>query len=254
MPAINPKSPIPLVEERFTHMAEIREELKASLQVAADIMKHTKGDSGSEGIRYKAGDKVWLDGKNIKTTRPKAKLAAKFLGPFEVVSVIGPVSYRLKLPATWHIHPVFHASLLAPFKETVAHGPNFLTPAPDLVNGEEEYKVEAILDACLTRNKRGVEYLVKWKGYTNFHNVLVSQDNCANAKEEINDFYKSFCNKPKNVNQVQLEIPLTMELRSLLRPLPTPYTEAIDDSQPSELQLNRLAYKSHRGRCDPKRG
>ena len=39
-----------------------------------------------------------------------------------------------------------------------------------------------------------------------------------------------------------------------MRPLPTPYMEAIDDDLPLELQLNRLAYKSHRGRCDPKRG
>ena len=60
--------------------------------------------------------------------------------------------------------------------------------------------------------------------------------------------------KPGSVRNTRLEIPLTMELRSLMRPLPTPYTEAIDDNLPSELQLNRLAYKLHRGRCDPKRG
>ena len=99
-----------------------------------------------------------------------------------------------------------------------------------------------------------IQFLVKWKGYTDFHNEWVSQENCANVQDEIKDFYLQFPNKPKNINQIRLEIPLTMELRSLLRPLPTPVTEAIDDKLPSELQLNRLAYKSHRGRCDPKRG
>ena len=27
------------------------------------------------------------------------------------------------------------------------HGPNFVQPPPDLINGEEEYEVEEILDA-----------------------------------------------------------------------------------------------------------
>ena len=99
-----------------------------------------------------------------------------------------------------------------------------------------------------------IQFLVKWKGYADLHNEWVPKENCTNVQEEINDFYTRFPNKPKTNNQARLEIPLTMELRSLMWPLPTPYTEAIDESLPSELQLSWLAYKSHRGCCDPKRG
>ena len=31
------------------------------------------------------------------------------------------------------------------YKEMMEHGPNFLRPPPDLIDGEEEYEVEAIL-------------------------------------------------------------------------------------------------------------
>ena len=92
------------------------------------------------------------------------------------------------------------------------------------------------------------------KGFADLHNEWIPKENCTNAREEIDDFYTRFPHKPKSNDQVRSEIPLTMELRSLMCPLPTPCPEAIDDNLPSELQLNQVAYKSHRGRCDPKRG
>ncbi|TFY50674.1 hypothetical protein EVG20_g11392 [Dentipellis fragilis] len=84
IPSVKTSSPVPMVEEHFRHMDQIREDLQASLQVAADIMKCTRGDSTQPGVHYQKDDKVWLDGKNVRTTRPKAKLAAKYLGPFEI--------------------------------------------------------------------------------------------------------------------------------------------------------------------------
>ena len=40
---------------------------------------------------------------------------------------------------------MFHASLLTPYKENDIHGLNFPEPPPDLINEEEEYKIERIL-------------------------------------------------------------------------------------------------------------
>jgi Chromo (CHRromatin Organisation MOdifier) domain len=58
---------------------------------------------------------------------------------------------------------VFHASLLSPYRETDAHSPNFPRPAPDLLDGDEHFKVESILDSHFYR--RSLQYLVHWKGY-----------------------------------------------------------------------------------------
>jgi len=36
-----------------------------------------------------------------------------------------------------------------PYQETAAYGPNFIKPPSDLIDGEEEYKVKAILNHCV---------------------------------------------------------------------------------------------------------
>ena len=68
-------------------------------------------------VPFKQGDKVWLDTRNIRMKYHK-KIRLKREGPFKIVKVIGPVTYRLKLPPAWKIHPVFHATLLRQYQET----------------------------------------------------------------------------------------------------------------------------------------
>ena len=68
---------------------------------------------------------------------------------------------------------MFHIDLLTPYKETNMHGPNFIKPPPDLINGEEEYEVETILDSRRWGRGRKLQYLVKWKGYSEAENQWV---------------------------------------------------------------------------------
>jgi hypothetical protein len=60
---------------------------------------------------------------------------------------MSPVSYRLALPSQWKIHLVFHIDLLSPYRETEVHGINYQRPPPELIDNEEEYEVEDILDS-----------------------------------------------------------------------------------------------------------
>ena len=59
--------------------------------------------------------------------------------------MLGPLTYQLQLPPQWKIHDIFHATLLTLYCETKAHGPNFVYPPPDTVEGEEQWIVEAIM-------------------------------------------------------------------------------------------------------------
>ena len=67
-------------------------------------------------------------------------------GPFIITEVLGPVTYRLKLPATWRIHNIFHATLLRPYRENDTYRINFTEPPPELLEGEEVYEIETILN------------------------------------------------------------------------------------------------------------
>jgi len=190
-PTVNPTSEVPAVEERLRHMEEIRSEIQASLNIAAERMKIQNDDFVRRGKGYEVGDKVTLDGKNLRTTRPKAKLANKRHGPFEVLEVLGPVTYKLKLPKKWLIHPVFHASLLKPYKETDAHGPNFPGEPADLLPEDTDYDVERILDSRKPRSKRRkIEYYIKWLDYPDSENSWEPVSALENVKEMIAEFHK----------------------------------------------------------------
>jgi hypothetical protein len=132
---------------------------------------------------------VWLEGRNLRTEQPTAKLAPKRHGPFPIKKVLSPITYQLMLPATWKIHDVFHVDLLTPYIETDFHGPNYTRPPPDLINDEEEYEVEQVLSSRRHGRGRKVQYLVKWKGYPDSDNEWVNWDDM-NAEQALEDFRK----------------------------------------------------------------
>jgi hypothetical protein len=105
---------------------------------------------------FKEGDKVYLIRRNIQTKRPSIKLDHKKLGLFKIKRVAGPINYKLVLPKTINIYPVFYISLL----ELVLLGA-LLAPVTEIepVNPNTEYKVEEILDHKRVRNY--IKYLVK---------------------------------------------------------------------------------------------
>ena len=121
--------------------------------------------------RFETGDRVWLEGKNLKLPYQNLKLAPKRFGPFKVARVISPVAYQLDLPPSWTMHNVFHAGLLSPYHKTQQYGANFPRPPPDVIDGEEEYEVEAIRGHRYFGRRRTLQYLIKWKGYPEADNT-----------------------------------------------------------------------------------
>jgi len=51
----------------------------------------------------------------------------KYFGPFPIIQHIGKVAYKLQLPSTARIHPVFHISVLKKCEGTPAQA-NVPTP------------------------------------------------------------------------------------------------------------------------------
>ena len=140
--------------------------------------------------KYKEGDLVWLEGKNLHTAQPTPKLTARCHGPFKVIQVMSPINYRLELPTQWSIHPVFHIDLLTPYRETIMHSANYQRPPPDLVDNAEEYEVKKVLDSRLFGRRRRLQYLVKWKGYPDSDNMWVDKDDVF-ADDKVREFKES---------------------------------------------------------------
>jgi hypothetical protein len=182
---IHATSPIPRVTLRLKQLQEARvQACNAMIKAQQSWVKH------HDIPKYKEGDQVWLEGKNLRINQPTTKLAPRRHGPFKIIQVMSAVNYRLELPTQWSIHPVFHIDLLTPYRETMMHSPNFTRPAPELIDGEEEYSIEKILDSWRFSRRRRLQYLVKWEGYPDSDNMWVDKDDVF-AEDKVREFKAS---------------------------------------------------------------
>src|SRR5712671_3216709 len=146
--------------ERSDHFHTIRKQAQEAILHSQMLLS-----KDTQFQPYKEGEQVWLDARNLRTTHPTHKLHPKRYGLFTVTKVLSHVAYQLELPPTWKIHNVFHASYLSLFKETAEHGPNFLEPPPEIVEGEPEWEVERIIGMRYYGTKKIKQYRIRWKGY-----------------------------------------------------------------------------------------
>ena len=181
-------SPVPQVTHRLEQIQEAQNQAHLAMHKAQ--LGWIKDSTWKQHV-YQKGDQVWLDGRNIKTYHPTAKLAAKRHGPFPIQRVLLPIDYQLTLPEQWKIHNVFHVDLLTPYRETEFHGPNYNQLPPDLMRGEEQYKVEQVIGECIYGRWKKKQYLVKWKGYPNSDNQWLDAKDMENAQELIAEFHNS---------------------------------------------------------------
>jgi hypothetical protein len=177
-------SPIPQVMLRLDQIREARDRAKTAMIKAQQGWERRKRTAPT----FQTGDQVWLDGRNIKTFHPAAKLAPKHHGPFPILRVLLPITYELRLPVQWKLHPVFHVDLLTPYRESEFHGTNYDKPPPDLIDGEEEYEVERIVASRHFGRGRKLQYLVKWKGYPDVENQWVAKEDVF-AEDAIKEFH-----------------------------------------------------------------
>ena len=71
------------------------------------------------------GDRVFLKvspWKGVLRFGKRGKLSPRYIGPYEIVSKVGPVAYKLKLPPELsRIHDTFHVSMLRKYIPDPSH-------------------------------------------------------------------------------------------------------------------------------------
>ena len=110
------------------------------------------------------------------------------------------MDYKLSLPQSLKIHPVFHVDRLTPWGGNDINGKLPPPPEPVEVEGEEEYEVEEIVDSRFHRRK--LQYLVKWKGYDDSENSWQSVADVKNAPEAVANFHRKHPSAPRQINAV----------------------------------------------------
>ncbi|KAH9650018.1 hypothetical protein KPL70_026202 [Citrus sinensis] len=162
---------VSLVEQLMEDRDAILDDLRMQLLRAQQRMK-LQADQKRHHVEFHAGDLVFLKLRPYRqrslAQRKFEKLAARYYGPFKVLQRIGKVAYKLELPQTAKLHPVFHVSQLraalgvSPFSPTI---PPQLTPELELV-----VEPEKLLGVRPKVNGQSgeVEVLVKWKSLPEF--------------------------------------------------------------------------------------
>ena len=89
-------SEVPASRVLATEIIDKRKHLEKLLQTASSTQAKYY-DQKHIPKTYNVGDKVLLNAKNIKSTRPSKKLDYKYYVPYEIVSPIGKRAYKLQL-------------------------------------------------------------------------------------------------------------------------------------------------------------
>jgi hypothetical protein len=73
----------------------------------------------------------------------------KLIGPYTILERVGSRAYKLDLPPSIQLHPVFHISLLEPAEPDSEPIPGHIQPLLPLViiNNEEEWELKEIVNS-----------------------------------------------------------------------------------------------------------
>ena len=92
------------------------------IQIIRDRLKITRNrqksyaDKRRRDLQFKVGDRVFLKvspWKGILRFLRRGKLRPRYIGPYEIIAIVGQVAYRLDLPLELSkVHNVFHVSML----------------------------------------------------------------------------------------------------------------------------------------------
>jgi len=190
------------VAEKFVErIKRIQEKAKVALEKAQEEMKKLANRRQGKGEEYKVEDLVLLSTKDLKWQmkgRRSEKLTEHFVGPYKVKGIISSNIIELELPKSIKIYPVVNVSRVRLYKPQI-EGQKKIPPKPVIIEGEEEFKVEKILNKRLVRGKE--KFLVRWKGYMAEEDTWENRENLKNAKELVEEFEKIYGKEAEELRQ-----------------------------------------------------
>jgi hypothetical protein len=155
-----------LVDEAEKKVRIIQTNLKA-----AQSRQKSYADIRRKPLQFQVGDFVYLrvsPTRGIQRFDVKGKLAPRYIGPFEILEICGPVAYRLQLPSQLAaIHNIFHVSQLRKCVKlpTEVIDSQTIEIKPDLTYTEHPLKVLDTKDRS-TRRETIRMFKIQWNHHT----------------------------------------------------------------------------------------
>ena len=98
--------------------------VRDNLKKARDRQK-SYAENRRRDLQFEIGDRVFLKispWKGVFRFGRRGKLSPRYIGPYEILSKVGPVAYKLKLPPELsRIHDTFHVSMLRKYIPDPSH-------------------------------------------------------------------------------------------------------------------------------------
>jgi len=191
----NPGAKLPapsVIKEYVDRLFELDSYLRSEMSWSQATYSEQANKSRIPPPKLEVGDEVWLLCRNVKTTRPSMKLNFKRLGKFRILQKVSSHAYKLDLPVSIKVYPVFHVSLLEPAATDPLPGQVQPSLPPIIVYDEPEWEVDEIVDSHF--RGRTLEYLARWVGFDEL--TWEPADMFANASSVVKRFHTSYPTKP----------------------------------------------------------
>jgi len=160
--------------KRIERLLELRKEIREQLRTAQRRQETQYNKGRVLEPEFKPGDKVYLATNNLITDKGSKKLSDLRMGPFKIIKAVGPRAYKLKPLTHMKVNPTFNVALLTKHNEGLIPGRAPSEPTPVIVEGQEQYEIERILDSSWLG--KHFQYKVTYKGYGKEHDEWQFRD------------------------------------------------------------------------------
>ena len=191
-----PKESLHKAAEEMVDQFEAERAMAKESLLLGQIFQKKAYNKGRLISEFELGDLVVINPHSLnllKSVKGKGdKLLMRYEGPFEIIQKLSPVAYRLRMPASFGMHPVINIAHLESYKrspEALGDRP-IKSLARDDFNVLPEYEVDKIVSERLRKrgNRRIRMFKTRFIGYGPEADEWLTANQLRNAPDVLRDW------------------------------------------------------------------